>query len=810
MTNSNKMIKTSAILYLISSLLIIPYVIPLGGLLLTLGTLLLSYSFLNEEELNRKKVPLILIAIISFILNLPAAVFIIIAVSDVSSEKQINNNSPPISSESKRIDLLLKLGLGMILISGILFATTSWEIISNLVKVIFLIIMGLIFLGLSVFSEKKLKIESTTKAYFILGLAFFLLTWIGIGYFGVFSEWFSYTGSGNNLVYFITFIILALMLYLISIKFKEKEYLYLGHISIYLSIYHILSFIGLDLLQVTLVLSIISLVINLLPNIKCLEPIKATNNTISYLYCAIILTQCFKSTELIVLLTCIINIISLLTICIKSKNAVDNIMSIVISYILILIGVLKLTLSFDKAFILFVVIALFSLLVKYNKISQEKTLIITSQVIYNIISTIIIIYLATYSPLYLLLSSLIYIIINILNSLDLYKINDQVDYRYQPIVIFIMFMSLIHFININIIYTGELLAFALTTLTYVLIYHFSKTEKTKKYYFIFLIISIIFTYLLNFNYLEIISAIALLLTGIYLFFTRKKEDTVPRIISYIFILLMIIQLVESTGLFGIASTMNNLIVLIIFGILTLLVKDSKLKKVNYLAIIYPLYYLVNSFELERSLNLIVNNIFHLYIVFLIIKLIIKDKNIRDIIGTIGISLVIIEVIMITDLLIGLYIGIIGIILIFLTFNESSYKKMFYTGIIITIINIVIQLWEFWTQIPFWLYLLLVGIAIIAFVTYKETKKKEVPQPDINTNKEIKQEILENELPEEKALQLPLTAEPRQAKVEEKETLQTTPQPRNTQLEVARFCPICGTSNSGGNFCRKCGKNLKLK
>ena len=45
----------------------------------------------------------------------------------------------------------------MILVSGILFATTTWEIISNLIKVIALVGMGIVFIGLSKFSEVKLK-----------------------------------------------------------------------------------------------------------------------------------------------------------------------------------------------------------------------------------------------------------------------------------------------------------------------------------------------------------------------------------------------------------------------------------------------------------------------------------------------------------------------------------------------------------------------------------------------------------------------------------------------------------------------------
>ncbi len=44
-----------------------------------------------------------------------------------------------------------------------------------------------------------------------------------------------------------------------------------------------------------------------------------------------------------------------------------------------------------------------------------------------------------------------------------------------------------------------------------------------------------------------------------------------------------------------------------------------------------------------------------------------------------------------------------------------------TGIITTVCNIMYQLREIWIQVPFWLYLLVGGLSIIVFVTYKEIK-----------------------------------------------------------------------------------------
>ena len=56
-----------------------------------------------------------------------------------------------------------------------------------------------------------------------------------------------------------------------------------------------------------------------------------------------------------------------------------------------------------------------------------------------------------------------------------------------------------------------------------------------------------------------------------------------------------------------------------------------------------------------------------------------------------------------ELAYGIYIGLVTILILFTTFNEDEYKKTFYASIVILIINIIVQLWEFWGIIPFWLY-----------------------------------------------------------------------------------------------------------
>ena len=56
------------------------------------------------------------------------------------------------------------------------------------------------------------------------------------------------------------------------------------------------------------------------------------------------------------------------------------------------------------------------------------------------------------------------------------------------------------------------------------------------------------------------------------------------------------------------------------------------------------------------------------------------------------------------------------------YKDKELGTLFPTGIIITIANIIYQLNQLWGEIPFWLYLLIGGLSIIVFVTYKELRK----------------------------------------------------------------------------------------
>lgn len=799
MNKIKKLLEISGIINIILSLLLITHISVWAVILLVTGMLLISYSFLSLEKLQKKKVALIIMTIIMFIFNFIVGILIILILDAIYTEtKTINNNSPPetkekITAETKKIDILLKVGLGMVITSGILFATTSWDIIVDPLKVIILLLMGIIFLSLSKFSEVKLKIRQTTIGYYILGLSFLLFSWIGIGYFGIFSNWFSYSGGGKNLVYFITFILISIVLYIISKKFSKKEYTYIAWMSIYLSIYQLLIFLGLTTLQVITILTAISILINIFSKEQSKIPVKDINRVASYIYWVLILGNCCKENFIIILIASILNIINLLYLSSKNKDNIYNVFTIIISYFLMISSIINIDLNIDKCLSILATVSIFSLILRLSKPTQQKTILNSNQILYLITSIILVTIVSTYDHgAKLLLVAGIQLFTNISNSINWYK-NDyhKISYYTQPLVLALLAFCISIVIDANV-FTFTLTSFlSLTCLIYATMHFFIKEATLKQEYFISFIVITILTYLINLITTDIFTSLVIIILSVYIYFSSNslQQNKNFKLIAYLFILLNIHTAIYTVNVLSLPNFYNSLVVLLIYGILLLTINDKKLKVSTYIALLLPLYSMLNSAFNNEVIRQILLNLLQIYILLLIAKLFIKNKNIIDIVVSIGLIIIITQIIFITDILITLYVGLLGIIIIMISFTNKEYKMLFYTGIGITIGNIVIQLWAYWEQLPFWLYLLLAGISLIVVVTYKEMNKKGSLENTTDQNSNDSKETAK--------------------KINYQETKAEIDKDKKTfskQNDII-YCPQCRTKNRGGKFCPNCGKNL---
>jgi len=708
---------------------------PLYGItMLVTGFVLFSCSNDNYEELSSKKPLLIIIALVMLIPNIITAILLLLVIDRLEELKHKGFIGPPkkktkekqeqIDPEVKKIDMLLKLGVGMVFVSGILFATTTWQIITNPIKALALILMGTLFLGLSKFSEKKLKLEKTTFMYWILSMSFYLLTWIGIGYFGLINTWFTYSGGGSDLVYMITFIIVSILSYITYNKFNKQELLYIVYISILLSLYNLLSFI--NILEITKII-----IINIL---VFLTYINSNKNTIlnklskAIIYLTIIgIINALSDNYILILLAALINISSLFYIMYKNDNEGENILILLLNYILITISIMNLDLNSYYGVLIVLITSIQTLLFRFKILSKSVTTDLSNQILYSISTFIMLLISITSTYEEICIISDLYLIISLIGSFNWTKDNSNIFLKYtQPIAVAAVVASGAFYIDVHyfdVTFAGFSL---ITSVIYCFMNLLVKDNVLKKEYYIALVILTVLGTLVNLFQDDFLLSIVTLITTAYIFcynyLTIEKNEGIINI-SFIYLLLTIYLSITVNEIISNSILVNNIIVIWMYSMLMLLLKDEKsLTKISNIALVLPMYNIIQYTDFGNTIKLVLSNILQFYVLYIIVRHFCQKIETKNIVSIIGIVFIVLQVIFEIGIITGIYTGIIGILIIMIGFYNKEYYSLFITGIIITIINIIFQLQDLWERIPFWLYLLVCGLGIIGFVTYKEMNK----------------------------------------------------------------------------------------
>lgn len=129
------------------------------------------------------------------------------------------------------ISILLYLGVTLIVIAGVVFATTTWSYLPGGIKAVLLFSFSGMLFGTSIFLEKEFGIQKTSFALWILGTIFLPITCIATGYLEVFGNYFSINSEGRYLFALVSSII-CLPIYIISIKkYLSKTFIYMAGIN---------------------------------------------------------------------------------------------------------------------------------------------------------------------------------------------------------------------------------------------------------------------------------------------------------------------------------------------------------------------------------------------------------------------------------------------------------------------------------------------------------------------------------------------------------------------------------------------------
>lgn len=184
-------------------------------------------------------------------------------------------------------------------------------------------------------------------------------------------------------------------------------------------------------------------------------------------------------------------------------------------------------------------------------------------------------------------------------------------------------------------------------------------------------------------------------------------------------LILIISLVSTLSFNNILSAIISIILLII---LYLIYETEKMRYVVLSFVIYPLSLLIDYIPYQEVSNILNLFIWMIPITIFLRKVFNVDKVASVAIESVTLSLMFLLFIFNINVYVGVTLGIISVILIILGIL-LKYKSFNYVGCVTLIITIIIQTVSLWGSIPWWVYLLISGIALVIVAAVIESRKK---------------------------------------------------------------------------------------
>ena len=376
-----------------------------------------------------------------------------------------------------------------------------------------------------------------------------------------------------------------------------------------------------------------------------------------------------------------------------------------------------------KVLIFSFLIAFLALALKYIHLKISPSYLEVNTVLYTISNIIIFIFYFFNDKSFVLISSLVFLIVILLLREKILSQEKIVIASYiEPIAVVLSIASIfkLDFLS-NVSFA---LGVGIISCICSIIHYFTRGSSREKLYYIFSYITVLIGFLVNYE--EVIPAIIFMIVCGYLFaiqyFNKESSKKGLLIFTYILFLLTIHKNIVGINDFHMLKPLDAIFTILIYVLFILFLKESTYKKITFFAILLPSFSIIHYFEYEVWSS-ILTSFMILYFFSLIIIFFCRKDDEKNVCGLAGLFFSLLVVFFHNHFIVGIYVGILGILAIFLSYYRREFKYFFYAGIVITIINVLYRLKGIWGSIPLWLYLLLGGFSLIGFVTYKELNKK---------------------------------------------------------------------------------------
>lgn len=657
-----------------------------------------------------------------------------------------NSDSPSFNSynkaknkQNKRNTLILISGATLIILSAIVFLLSTWNSIPELLKTATLSTLILVFLGSSKIAKEKFKLNSVANTFYYIALAYIPIVLISISVFKLLGSYLSIYGDGRNIYFSVSAICLAIIY---GIEFYRNK---------------------------LFALKIINIIFEFL---AVIFTVMIFTNDFSYILAAV-LTYDF--------------IYNILTYTLSGKSNIKHNKSSINCIILYILSVILVYSKFYYVFELYIIDIATLLLLTLNyyllrKENKANLEFLNISIILTVLTTLT-------QPIFDLSSNVILLAITI-TILIIYLLNYI---KSKRVIYKIIVYSTLNLLGISILLNLNFDFFDIANsikyiflFTTVLVFLIEKNyDKKCIKEFLFLLFTL--TLVAQTIGTTLISFISLLATIIlFIAFTRKNTYLLPacNILSSIS---LITPLFISKVLY--IHDIDFRIILSFAVIALTTIKSTKQNKLNEFIFISIAYILLAciTFNLDTYIFLFIMlawSILHIicykknYIfkcIFYLTGLALYNKCIYDlninnitIINLIGYiitlslitrtivqkySLSLMKVIEYTSLCLinmialcmfsGMQDALIYNLILFLLIIISYYNKygpMFLISLIFIVVNGFILTKEFWQSIPWWIYLLVIGLSLITFAIRVELKDNKEKNTIVNKLRSIKEKI----------------------------------------------------------------------
>lgn len=531
--------------------------------------------------------------------------------NDTTNNNNINfyNQNGSIKKEKEKtcgFQLMLSIGVFLIILASIIFATSTWKLYSNFIKVLILGGETLLFFALGILLKYVFKVKKTGNALTLISTILLPTTFLCAGYFNLFGNLFSLTGKYSALFLSVTFLMEALVTLIRKNIIKSDKYLFsliCFFAGIFLLIYGVIKNVCLTFVITSFILILINIfknkIFNNLKEFNIFNILVSIIFTFAYFYFSF--NQLFSNDLLLEKLYLVFFIISLSLNFIISRpkdNEVLNIFSVLYETMLVIWFVMfsknLLTSSFA-----FVISGLISYIVYYI---SNNNYVKTTSVIVSYIQGFLGIFIICFVKECVIMApiiSFIYIVLTFIGSLNKDKLK-IINIIFEPIYLIMLAIGiLIQPFIIKNIKAIDVIMVINACLIIATIVSTIRKNKVKNCYLIILIIGLFIQSLCSYfsNVMYFVTAFIIYL--LLIIYSLMSKDEFSKNLLEALCILSLSSVLIGLNKYTLISSLITTILLIIFAILN----KTNNKKYLYLSLVsIPIIMAMSTLGLSRSIR----------------------------------------------------------------------------------------------------------------------------------------------------------------------------------------------------------------